>query len=166
MCVQYKSLYALTEPCRNLQYWQNAHSYKITTPTKTILAKMNSKLVTILFQEQFLYELMYCVVFIITQFHWVTPGNHTWLTYRGGKNFGYQSRWLWVKITNIPWWDRCCLVPTIKWEPLIQLLQNLIVISLFHAFHLNKFRRNFVRNSLLWRHNGCDGVSNHQPHHC
>ena len=23
-----------------------------------------------------------------------------------------------------------------------------------------------VRGSLQWRHNGCDGVSNHQPHHC
>ena len=22
------------------------------------------------------------------------------------------------------------------------------------------------RHSLQWRHNGCDGVSNHQPHHC
>ena len=26
--------------------------------------------------------------------------------------------------------------------------------------------RAYLRNPLLWRHNGCDGVSNHQPHDC
>ena len=44
-----------------------------------------------------------------------------------------------------------------------------------HSFRGKYFRFSFLnlnhaesfsRNTLQWRHNGCDGVSNHQPHDC
>ena len=48
------------------------------------------------------------------------------------------------------------LVKTTK-SLLIQIVNNVITILLWvHA----------TRSSLLWRHNGRDGVSNHQPHDC
>ena len=34
-----------------------------------------------------------------------------------------------------------------------------------NAINIRMFR-NFCHHSLQWRHNGLDGVSNHQPHHC
>ena len=45
------------------------------------------------------------------------------------ENFWHPSRWPWVKVTKLTKRDAIYLVPTIKWEPLIQLLQNLVGIS-------------------------------------
>ena len=55
--------------------------------------------------------------------------NHTWLTYGYGKFFWHPSRWPWVKVTKLPKRDVIYLVHTIKWEALIQSLQNLVGIS-------------------------------------
>ena len=55
--------------------------------------------------------------------------NHTWLTYGCGKIFWHPSRWPRVKVTKLPKRDVIYLVPTIKSEPLIQSLQNLVGIS-------------------------------------
>ena len=55
--------------------------------------------------------------------------NHTWLTYGCGKFFWHQSLWPWVKVNKLPKQDTIYLVPMIKWEPLIQSLQNSIGIS-------------------------------------
>ena len=52
--------------------------------------------------------------------------NHTWLTYGCGKKKWHPSRWPWVKVTKLPKRDAIDLVPTIKWEPLVQSLQNLV----------------------------------------
>ena len=38
------------------------------------------------------------------------------------------------------------------------------MISLLFVF--NKLLKKHLNSSLQWRHNGHDGVSNHQPHHC
>ena len=56
-----------------------------------------------------------------------------------GKIVWHPSRWPWV--IKLPKRDRIYLVPTIKWEPLIQSLQNLIGIPPCHAFDLIKFWR-------------------------
>ena len=71
--------------------------------------------------------------------------NHTWLTYGCGKIFRHPSRWPWVKVTNLPKRDAIYLVPTIKWEPLIQSLQNLVGKPPYHAFYLIKFWGNSTR---------------------
>ena len=63
--------------------------------------------------------------------------NHTWLTYRCGKNFWHPSRWPWVKVTKILKREVIYFVPMIKWEPLIRSLQNFIVIS--PSSYLDKF---------------------------
>ena len=55
--------------------------------------------------------------------------NHLWLTYGCGKISWHPSRWPWVKVNKLPKWDRFYLVPKIKWEQLLQLLQNLVGIS-------------------------------------
>ena len=55
--------------------------------------------------------------------------NHTWLTCGCGKNFWHPFRWPLVKVTKRPKRNAINLVPTIKWEPLIQWLQNLVDIS-------------------------------------
>ena len=55
--------------------------------------------------------------------------NHTWLTYGCGKFFWHPSQWPWVKVTKLPKQDTIYLAPMIKWEPLIQSLQNLVGIS-------------------------------------
>ena len=55
--------------------------------------------------------------------------NHTWFTYGCGKNFWHPSRWPWVKVTKLPKWDAIYLVPMIKWEQLVQSLQNFVGIS-------------------------------------
>ena len=41
--------------------------------------------------------------------------------------------------------------------------QNLLKEYLCHT---GSSRRNIMLIPLQWRHNGCDGVSNHQSHHC
>ena len=73
--------------------------------------------------------------------------DHTWLTYGCGKIFLHPSRWPLVKITKLPKRDAIYLVPTIKWEPLIQSLQNLVGISPSSCFPhyeiLEKFCKNF-----------------------
>ena len=55
--------------------------------------------------------------------------NHTQLTYGCGNIFWHLSRWPWVKVTKLPKRDAIYHVPTIKWEPLIQSIQNLVGIS-------------------------------------
>ena len=35
-----------------------------------------------------------------------------------------------------------------------------------HCSYVSQNTMGYTRNSLQWRHNGLDGVSNHQPHHC
>ena len=74
--------------------------------------------------------------------------NHTWLTYGCGKIFWHPSRWPWVKVTKLPKRDSIYFVPTIKWEPLIQSLQNLVVIFPFSGFP-PVFWRNSVKNRFL-----------------
>ena len=82
----------------------------------------------------------------------VISSNHTWLTYGCGKNFWHPSQWPWVKATKLPKWDAIYLVPTIKQEPLIQLLQNLVGIPLivrsiwlnFEEILFYKFFTNFI----------------------
>ena len=73
--------------------------------------------------------------------------NHTWLTYGCGKIFWHPSRWPWVKVTKLPKRDAIYLVPTIKWEPLIQSLQNVVgwfPVSCFpHDRIMEKFCLNF-----------------------
>ena len=54
--------------------------------------------------------------------------NHTWLTYGCGKIFWHPFLLPWVKVTKLPKWDRIYLVATVKWESLIQSLQNLVGI--------------------------------------
>ena len=68
--------------------------------------------------------------------------NHTWLTYGCGKMFWHPSRWPWVKVTKLPKRDTIYLVPTIKWEQLVQSLQNILGISPYYAIFLIKFWRN------------------------
>ena len=63
--------------------------------------------------------------------------NYTCLTYGCGKIFWHPSRWPWVKVTKLPKRDTIYLVHTIKWEPLIQLLQNLVGISPSSCFPLD-----------------------------
>ena len=46
-----------------------------------------------------------------------------------GGIFLHPSRWHWVKVTKLPKRDAIYLVPTIKWEPLIHSLQNIVGIS-------------------------------------
>ena len=40
--------------------------------------------------------------------------------------------------------------------------------TLSHPFwrHRNDIRKDGIANTLQWRYDGCDGVSNHQPHDC
>ena len=57
----------------------------------------------------------------------VISSNHTWLTTYGcGKIFWHSCWWPWVKDTKLPKRNIIYLVPMIKWEPLIQLVQNLV----------------------------------------
>ena len=55
--------------------------------------------------------------------------NYTCLIYGCGNIFWHPSRWPWVKVTKLPKRNAMYIVPTIKWEPLIQLLQNIVGIS-------------------------------------
>ena len=71
--------------------------------------------------------------------------NHTWLTYGCGKKFWHPFRWPWIKVTKLPKQNTIYLVPMIKWELLIQSLQNLEVYLPHHAFHLIKFWRNSAK---------------------
>ena len=64
----------------------------------------------------------------------LVSSNHTWLTYGYWKNFWHPSRWPWVKVTKLPKRDAIYLVPTLKWEQLIQSLQNLVGISPLSCF--------------------------------
>ena len=50
----------------------------------------------------------------------------TWLTYGCGNFFLNPSRWPWVMVTKLP--NAIYLVPTIRSEPFIQSLQNLVGI--------------------------------------
>ena len=59
---------------------------------------------------------------------------HTWLTYGCGKIFWHPSRWPWVKVTKLLKRDAIYVVPTIKWEPLIQSLQNRVGIPSWSCF--------------------------------
>ena len=70
----------------------------------------------------------------------------------------------------------CCSVVKSFWnfaQPLLGLLSCCCHLSQVSASHLkpgiwisgtHRFRSFF--RALQWRHNGCDGVSNHQPLHC
>ena len=40
------------------------------------------------------------------------------------------------------------------------------LLALFFSKELREDAPLLARKSLQWRHNGCDGVSNHQPHDC
>ena len=51
-----------------------------------------------------------------------------------GKNFVPISVTLVAKVTKLPMRDEFYLVPTTKWEPLTQLLQNLVSISPLSCF--------------------------------
>ena len=72
--------------------------------------------------------------------------NHTWLTYGCGINFWHLCWWPWVKDTKLPKRDIIYLVPMIKWEPLIQLVQSLVgnTPPSCHGFCLVEFWRNSV----------------------
>ena len=50
------------------------------------------------------------------------------------ENFWHPSRWPWVKVTKLPKWDTIYFVSMIKWELLIQSLQNLVGIFLLSCF--------------------------------
>ena len=65
--------------------------------------------------------------------------NHTWLTYGCGQIVWQPFRWPWVEVTKLPKRDVIYLLPTIKWELLIQSLEICEVYSPYHAFHLIKF---------------------------
>ena len=52
----------------------------------------------------------------------LVSSNHTWLTYGCGKIFWHPFRWPWVKVIKLPKRNAIYLVPTVKWEPLIQSL--------------------------------------------
>ena len=67
--------------------------------------------------------------------------NHICLTYGVGKMFWHPSRWPWVKVTKLPKRDQFYLVPTTKWESLVD-------IPPCHVFNLVKFWRNFVKKIL------------------
>ena len=50
------------------------------------------------------------------------------------ENFWHPSRWPWVKVTKLPKRNTVYFVPRVKWEPLIQSLQNLVGISSSSCF--------------------------------
>ena len=50
------------------------------------------------------------------------------------EKFWHPSGWPWVKVTKLPKQDRIYLGPTIKWVPLIQLLQNFVSIFPLSCF--------------------------------
>ena len=60
--------------------------------------------------------------------------NHTCMTYGCGKKNWHPSRWPWVKVTKLSKRDPIYLIIMIKWEPLVQSLQNLIGISPLPCF--------------------------------
>ena len=80
--------------------------------------------------------------------------NHTGLTYRCGKIFLPPSRWPWVKVTKLLKQDVNYLVLTIKKEPLIQSLLNLVGISPSSYFPpdkiLDKFCQEFLFLAILF----------------
>ena len=58
---------------------------------------------------------------------------------------------------------RCRHVYTWSWAVMFACaMQSLSVLKQDILFHISTH----VTLSLQWRHNGCDGVSNHQPHNC
>ena len=63
-----------------------------------------------------------------------------------------------------------CSVPYFKWYPNISSFIELSTKNSTHGRHFIQHAGNRIcRNNysaLLWRHNGRDSVSNHQPHHC
>ena len=71
--------------------------------------------------------------------------NHSWLTYGCWKMFLHPTRWPWVKVTKLPKRDTIYLVPTIKWEPLIQSLQNFVGISPSSCFPPDKILEKFCQ---------------------
>ena len=72
--------------------------------------------------------------------------NHTGLTSGVGKIFWHPSQWPLVKVTKLLKWDRIYLVLKIKWEPLIQSLQNLVGI-----FPLSCFPHDQILEEFCWK---------------
>ena len=72
-----------------------------------------------------------------------------WLTYGCGKLFWYPSWWLWDKVNELPKRDRFYLVPMIKREWLIQLLQKLVGISPLSCFPPHKILEEFCQKLFL-----------------
>ena len=60
------------------------------------------------------------------------------------KIFWHPFRSPWVKVTKLPKLNAIYLVPMVKWELLIQSLQNLVYPP-HHAFYLIKFWRNSAK---------------------
>ena len=59
------------------------------------------------------------------------------------------------RLTNRCWWKGH------SWTDTFECLVNVAIYpNKFVSFILSR------DSALLWRHNGCDGVSNHQPHDC
>ena len=53
--------------------------------------------------------------------------------------FWYTFRWLWVKVTKLPKRNAIYFVPTVKWEPLTQILSKFC----FQQFFFVKFKIRF-----------------------
>ena len=78
--------------------------------------------------------------------------------------------------TLVIWYYRKAVIDVICWTQLllssyVSNMQRLIPIDgnrtcLVRAHHDDVMARELLPHSLLWRHNGRDGVPNHQPHEC
>ena len=67
-------------------------------------------------------------------------------------------------------WYLFPMVQLIKAQHLVNCCQHVALWKHFiqspaHWLFMD-YSRDLSRYSLHWRHNGCDNVSNHQPHHC
>ena len=91
------------------------------------------------------------VTVLLTFFNFLTKplklisSNHTWLTYGSGNLFWHPFRWPWVKVTKLPKRNAIYIVPTVKWEPLLQSLDRYIpLIMLSTWLHFGEILPKFV----------------------
>ena len=53
-----------------------------------------------------------------------------------------------------------------RYFPWLLVLTMVKIAQLITFASLISFAAKFCRNAVQWRHNECDGISNHQPHNC
>ena len=84
------------------------------------------------------------------------------LSYRGLKTPWDSCN---VIYTQLTFWCHCCVFICGFELNYMQLPHCIKEVAWFHNAGEEETLKNYA-NSLQWRHNGRDGVSNHQAHHC